>query len=233
MATPTGTQIVDFARQQLGEPYVWAAEGPDEFDCSGLVNYVYRHFGIKTPRTTSDMMAKGSNLVPITAGQLQPGDLVLSSWGSNKPHSHVAIYAGNGKLIEASHPGTNVRYVTYGPSYKSHTDAIRRVPGVNGAVGGGATGGGVFGTAGGILGGVFAAEDWIPKPGNVTDALTNLGNAMGGIATSVVGVGELATTVTRALLPSNMLRAGLFVFGTVFILLGVLFLAREVKESSP
>lgn len=232
MAPPTGAQIVAYARQQLGEPYVWGAEGPDRFDCSGLVNYVYKHFGISTPRTTSDMMSSKSPLIPINAGQLQPGDLILSHWGNNKAHSHVAMYAGDGKVIEASHPGTNVRVLTYGDSYRSHTDAIRRVPGVNGAAGGGgSTGGGVLGTAGGLVGGVIG--DWIPQPGNVTDALTNLGNAMGGIASSVAEGGQLAGTIGRALLPSNMLRAGMFVFGTVFILLGILFLAREVKESSP
>lgn len=232
----TGADIVAEAKRQIGDPYVWGAEGPDRFDCSGLVQYVYKKFGLSTPRTTSDMMGSKSPLIPITRSQLQPGDLIFSHWGSNKPHSHVAIYAGNNQVVEASHPGTDVRTLSYGPSYTAHTDAYRRVPGLNGStsVPAGGTGGNAGGGLGSILGpgGQLIAE-LIPKPANVTEALTNVGNAAAGIASSVAGVGELAGTVSRALLPSNMLRIAMFLFGTMFVIVGMWFLAREVKESSP
>lgn len=234
----TGADIVAYAKQQIGSPYVFGAEGPNEFDCSGLVNYVYRHFGISTPRTTADMISKKSPLIPITRAQLQPGDLIMSHWGSNRPSSHVAIYAGDNKVIEASHPGTNVRMLTYGPSYTAHTDHYFRVPGINGATStpGGGTGGNANG-GGGVLGAILGpggqvVAELIPKPANVTEALTNLGGAMAGVAAGAVNVGELAGTVGRALLPSNMLRAAFFMFGTIFVLIGILFLAREVKESA-
>lgn len=227
----TGADIVAYAKQQLGKPYVWGAEGPNSFDCSGLIQYSYKHFGLSTPRTTSDMMGRKSNLKPIGRADLQPGDLILSHWGSMPPHSHVAMYAGNGKVVEASHKGTPVRVLSYGPSYVAHTDAYRRVPGINGAgpttdTDPGGLLGGVLGVGGGVLGAM------IPHPGTVTEALTNVGNAAAGIAQSVVGVGELATTVSRALLPSNMLRGVLFLMGIAFVFLGILFLAREIKESS-
>lgn len=234
----TGAEIVAYARQQLGKPYVFGAEGPNSFDCSGLVNYVYKHFGLSTPRTTADMISRKSSLIPITRSQLQPGDLIMSHWGSNRPSSHVAIYAGDNKVIEASHPGTNVRTLTYGPSYTAHTDHYYRVPGINGATAapGGGTGGNADGGDGvlsAILGpGGQLVATMIPKPANVTEALTNLGGAMAGVASGVVGVGELAGTVSRALLPSNMLRASFFMFGTIFVLIGIFFLAREVKESA-
>jgi hypothetical protein len=224
---PTGADIVAYARQQLGKPYAWGSEGPNSFDCSGLVKYVYQHVGLSTPRTTSDMMSRKSPLRPIGRADLQPGDLILSHWGSMPPHSHVAIYAGGGQVIEASHKGTPVRVLTYGPDYAAHTDAYRRVPGINGAAG--TDPGDILGAVSGV-GGVLAGM--IPQPGNVTEALTNVGNAAAGIAQSVVGVGELASTVSRALLPSNLLRGVMFLFGVALVFVGILFLAREIKESN-
>lgn len=72
---------------------------------------------------------------------------------------------------------------------------------------------------------------YIPSPGNVTDALTNVGGAMYSIAQSAASVGQLAGTVTRAFLPTNLMRGALFVFGAIFVLIGIWFLAREVRES--
>lgn len=232
----TGADVVAYAKQQLGKPYVFGAEGPSEFDCSGLVQYVYKHFGLSTPRTTADMMGKKSGLIPINRSQLQPGDLIMSHWGDNKPASHVSIYAGDNRVIEASHPGTSVRILTYGPNYTAHTDRYFRVPGINGATSAPGGGTGTDNGAGGILGPVLGPggqiiANLIPNPGNVTEALTNLGGAMAGVASGVVNIGELAGTVGRAFLPTNMLRAAFFMFGTIFVLIGIFFLAREVRES--
>lgn len=72
----------------------------------------------------------------------------------------------------------------------------------------------------------------IPSPANVTQALTNVGNAMGSVAQSALSVGELATHVTKLFMPTNVLRGAAFLLGLMFILIGIWFLAREVREST-
>jgi NlpC/P60 family protein len=223
-----GIDVVNRARQELGDPYVFGSHGPNTYDCSGLVEYVYRQLGIKVPGTTSSMMGPGSNLLPIQRGQLGPGDLVFSNWIGRRS-SHVGIYAGNNQIIEAPEPGKTVTVTNMGPSYWGHADAFRRVPGVTGSpnppnplqagVKAGLTEAGLGGLAG-----------WIPNPGNVTDALSNVGNAMIGVAEGVGNIGALATTLTRAFLPSNLIRGVAFMFGVMFLLIGTWFLAREVRQ---
>lgn len=231
----SGADIVSYALTQRGDPYVWGAEGPDAFDCSGLVEYVYKHFGLDTPRTTQQMI-RSTALQPVQRKDLQPGDLIFSNW-TGATSSHVGIYTGSGSIIEAPEPGKNVTLTTLGPNYWAHVDAMRRVPGVSGSTGpstGGSTGGILEGVKIGLesvpgvssmLGGL------IPNPTNVTDALSNVGTALTGVAEGAMGVGNLATLLTRAFLPSNMIRATAFFFGTIFIIVGIWFLAREIKES--
>lgn len=227
-----GTDIVSYALAQRGDPYVWGAEGPNSFDCSGLVEYVYNHFGLSTPRTTSQMMANNSPLQPVTRAQLAPGDLIFSNW-IGTPHSHVGIFTGRNSIIEAPEPGKTVTETPLGPGYWAHVDAMRRVPGIDGAVAG-AVGAGIGGTNVGN-GGIGAIGDrlqgWIPNPGSVTDALTNIGTGMAGVAQSAANVGEFATMLTRLFLPSNLLRGAFLMFGTIFVLVGIWFLAGEIKES--
>lgn len=93
-----GQQIVAFARQFIGVPYVWAGRSSDGFDCSGFVWYVYDNFGIHLPR-----MADGQFEVGLQVGRrdLAPGDLVFFSTYEPGP-SHVGIYAGSGLFIHAS-----------------------------------------------------------------------------------------------------------------------------------
>lgn len=223
----SGTDFVDYARAQLGDPYVWAAEGPDAFDCSGLVDYVARHFGLSTPRTTSAMMGPGSNLIPITRAQLAPGDLVFSNWTGQRS-SHVGIYAGNNQLIEAPSPGQNVKVTALGPGYWSHTDAYRRIPGVDGAAAGKAI---QYTDDNPLTEAAKKIAGFIPDPSNLTDAVGNIGSAMISVAESAAGVGNVAAMITRAFLPSNILRGTLFFFGTIFILIGIFFLASEVRDA--
>ncbi len=95
-----------FARAQLGEPYVWAAAGPDAWDCSGLTMAAWAAGGVSLPHYS---VAQYDASTPISAGQLRPGDLVF--WGSsNEPGSifHVALYAGNGMIIHAPRTGRPV-----------------------------------------------------------------------------------------------------------------------------
>jgi cell wall-associated NlpC family hydrolase len=99
--------IVAVAKQQLGKQYVWAASGPDTFDCSGLVVYAYRAAGISIPRTSA-MQWSVTNPRFSSFHQLIPGDLCFST--SPSYIHHVGIYVGFGLTIHA--PGTG-RFVEY------------------------------------------------------------------------------------------------------------------------
>ena len=99
-ASSRAAAVVALAKEQVGKPYVWGATGPDKFDCSGLVQYVYQHAaGINLPRTTYDQVKAGQT-VPLD--QLQAGDLVF--WGSETAPYHVAIYIGNNQYVNSATP---------------------------------------------------------------------------------------------------------------------------------
>ena len=99
-----GAQIVAYAEEYLGTPYVLGGNGPNQFDCSGFTKYVYSHFGYTLNRTATDQLQNG---VSVSKDELQPGDLVFFKYRTSKHVSHVGIYIGNGEFIHAS---TN-RYV--------------------------------------------------------------------------------------------------------------------------
>ena len=99
-----GAQIVAYAEEYLGTPYVLGGNGPNQFDCSGFTKYVYSHFGYTLNRTATDQLQNG---VSVSKDELQPGDLVFFKYRTSKPVSHVGIYIGNVGFIHAS---TN-RYV--------------------------------------------------------------------------------------------------------------------------
>jgi cell wall-associated NlpC family hydrolase len=92
-----GVRVVQIAEQYLGYPYVWAAAGPDAFDCSGLVTYVFAQVGISLPHFAAAQWNYGTY---VSIDQLQAGDLVFFA-----NLDHVGIYIGNGYYIEAPHPG--------------------------------------------------------------------------------------------------------------------------------
>ena len=94
-----GEQIVAYAKQFLGVPYVYGGNGPSCFDCSGFTKYVYAHFGVTLNRTATDQLANGT---AVSKSQLQPGDLVFFKANTSKPVSHVGIYIGGGQFIHAS-----------------------------------------------------------------------------------------------------------------------------------
>lgn len=97
-------QIISLARQQLGKPYVYGATGPNSFDCSGLVQYVYRQAGVNLPRTAAQQSNQGYS---VSMNNLQPGDLLF--WGNPGSAYHVGIYTGNGKTLFAPQPGQTVK----------------------------------------------------------------------------------------------------------------------------
>lgn len=90
------------ARRALGRPYVWGANGPSAFDCSGLIQWAYAHAGVALPRTSQAQRYAGRQ-VPLS--QARPGDLVAYRADA----SHIAMYVGHGRVIHAPHPGAPVR----------------------------------------------------------------------------------------------------------------------------
>jgi cell wall-associated NlpC family hydrolase len=101
------SRIVNQALTYLGIPYVWGGASRNGVDCSGLVQQVYSALGFELPRV-SYAQANTGKRVPIN--QLQPGDLL--AWDNslrNNGADHIAIYAGNGYIIEAPRTGLNVR----------------------------------------------------------------------------------------------------------------------------
>ncbi|MGY1915325.1 NlpC/P60 family protein [Blastococcus sp. SYSU DS0973] len=93
---------VDTALAQVGDPYVWAAAGPNAFDCSGLVQYAYAAAGISVPHSSRMQSTMGT---PVSRSALQPGDLLFFY----SPVSHVGIYVGNGQMVHASTSGVPVK----------------------------------------------------------------------------------------------------------------------------
>jgi hypothetical protein len=91
--------VVDLAASLIGRPYVWGAEGPKAFDCSGLTQYVYQEFGVELPRRAINQSAIGD-----PAGRrLERGDLLFFSTDSRQSLvTHVGLYEGGGMMIEAS-----------------------------------------------------------------------------------------------------------------------------------
>jgi cell wall-associated NlpC family hydrolase len=99
--------MLQAALSRKGLPYVYGASGPSSFDCSGLVQWSFAQAGIVMPRVAADQARTGP-AVPVS--QLQPGDLLFYHFDPTAPGyiSHVAIYLGNGQMIQAPQPGENV-----------------------------------------------------------------------------------------------------------------------------
>ncbi|MGY1721416.1 C40 family peptidase [Blastococcus sp. SYSU DS0533] len=95
-------KAVDAAMAQRGKPYVWAASGPNAFDCSGLTSYAYRAAGISLPRASRNQAGVGR---AVSRAELRPGDLVFFY----SPISHVGIYIGNGQMVHAPTSGDVVK----------------------------------------------------------------------------------------------------------------------------
>ncbi|MDH6132828.1 cell wall-associated NlpC family hydrolase [Kitasatospora sp. MAA4] len=115
-ASSSGVEAaVDYALAQLGKPYVWGGDGPDGYDCSGLVQQAYERAGIDLPRVADDQYAATT---PVSSADLRRGDLIF--WSDSSRASgihHVAIYLGGGSYVEAPRPGRSVRISTLNRSY--------------------------------------------------------------------------------------------------------------------
>ena len=99
---------LDFARAQLGKPYVWGATGPDSFDCSGLTQAAYAAAGVRLPRVAQDQWFAGPH---VDLGAIQPGDLLFWASDTSAPATihHVAFYLGGGQILAAPHTGDVVK----------------------------------------------------------------------------------------------------------------------------
>ncbi|WP_232421884.1 transglycosylase SLT domain-containing protein [Nocardioides sp. Iso805N] len=121
----TGSDVVTDARRYLGVPYLWGGTDPSKgLDCSGLVQQVYGDLGISLPRVSRDQADTGTAVGSLA--DAQPGDLLF--FGS--PIHHVAIYEGNGMMIEAPHTGQSVKEIKVS-DFGEPVSEIRRVLGTS------------------------------------------------------------------------------------------------------
>lgn len=109
------SEVVNIARRYIGAPYVWAASGPNSFDCSGFTMFVYRQVGVSLPHSSRAQIGYGER---VSRSNLEPGDLVF--FGS--PIHHVGIYVGGGMMIHAPHRGARVRI---DPLHSNYVGACR------------------------------------------------------------------------------------------------------------
>lgn len=107
-STAAGLEITAYAEKFLGTPYVYGGSGPDSFDCSGFVKYVFSHFGYNINRTASTQLENGA---AVAKSELQPGDIVFfKNAGDSHAASHVGIYVGGETFIHASSDTRKVEY---------------------------------------------------------------------------------------------------------------------------
>ncbi|MEU3126735.1 NlpC/P60 family protein [Streptomyces sp. NPDC047726] len=97
-----GGKAVAYAVEQLGKPYVWGAEGPETYDCSGLTSQAWSAAGRNIPRTSQEQWRR---LPKVPLSSLRPGDLVVYF----PKATHVALYIGDGLVIQAPRPGATVK----------------------------------------------------------------------------------------------------------------------------
>jgi len=124
--------VLQTAAHEVGKPYVWGAEGPNSFDCSGLVQWSFAAAGIRMPRVSQQQWFAGPH---IDYANARPGDLLFWHYDPTDRSNidHVAIYAGNGMMLVAPHTGDYVKYV---PVPLTNLAGVVRVdPGMAGQIG--------------------------------------------------------------------------------------------------
>jgi hypothetical protein len=232
------------ASSKIGAPYVWGAEGPSTFDCSGLMVWAWNKAGVQLPRTSQAQAKFGK---PVSPKNIKPGDLVTSNWGGG-PSSHVGMYMGGGKIIHAPRPGKGVTLAKLDENYRSKVDAIRRIPGVS-------------------YSGVDKADFELPIPGEIWEwekgwsekllegdlggALSDIGEGVLGlnkdaltapftmmadqlltIGKATLSVGHVAEFLLKLALPSTWVRIMCGALGTLVLFLGLFFLVREARGAT-
>lgn len=117
----SANQLVNYAYNFIGTPYVYGANGPNSFDCSGFTKYIYSYFSINIPRTSQSQYNSG---VSINRNELQSGDLVF--FNTDSYLGHVGIYIGNGDFIHASSSkGVTISSLNEGYYSETYAAAVR------------------------------------------------------------------------------------------------------------
>ncbi len=101
-----GSIALKYALKQVGDVYVWAAAGPTKWDCSGLTMRAFQQAGVSLPHSSRMQIKYGKS---ISYGAVKPGDLLFFG----NPISHVSIYMGGGKMVQAPRPGKRVEVVSF------------------------------------------------------------------------------------------------------------------------
>lgn len=217
----TGDQILSEAQKFLGVPYVFGGDTPSGFDCSGLVYYVMHQLGDGSFPRTADAQGSLTVVDSVSPQQMQPGDLIFSYWAADGSDygveqgakiGHVGIYAGGGKVLEASFTGTPVRYVPYDAAYQAATTRIGAIKGVsyNGVPAPGGSSGGGSNGGGATLAGLFSLPDAIIQFFKDADSFLKL-------------VGEFFQ-------PSTLIRIGAGGAGIVLLIFGIIFLGKAAMQ---
>ena len=113
----SASAVIAYAQSLLGKPYVWGAQGPNSFDCSGFTYYVFKNVaGITLPRTSSLQSQYGTY---VSWSNLKAGDLMFfdTNGVNNGQVSHVGLYIGNGQMIHASYSNQKIVITSINSSY--------------------------------------------------------------------------------------------------------------------
>ncbi|MDU4934517.1 MAG: C40 family peptidase [Peptostreptococcaceae bacterium] len=117
-------KAIELLENQLGKKYIWGADGPNSFDCSGLVQYVYKNaLGKDIPRVSYEQAKFGQ---AVKKEDLQVGDLVFFDTMNKGRVSHVGMYVGNNEFIHASNPKDGVKKSTLSGFYEKTYIGARR-----------------------------------------------------------------------------------------------------------
>jgi cell wall-associated NlpC family hydrolase len=122
IAAKPSKDILTTAQSAIGVPYLWGGLSQQGIDCSGLVHLAYREYGMTIPRDAHEQWMKAR---PIKRVELKPADLIFSAKADNpKTITHVALYAGDGQIIEAPQAGLAVRKISFKEKYGKALDEV-------------------------------------------------------------------------------------------------------------
>lgn len=164
--------LIAWGTREIGKPYVYGAEGPNTFDCSGLMQYIFAKVGIQLPRVADAQYRATSRVAEQAAA---PGDLVFYVNNSTGVADHVALYLGSGKMLAAPHTGANVEIQSV-YSRSGYTRVYGRVAGLGNA-----------GAVSAVTGVAAQAASWTSDK---VDSL--LGGARAVVLEAILAIGGLA-----------------------------------------